>query len=114
MIDRLGGGYRRFLLRHHLELCLLHSIICTNNAVLTLPVVQSSLRVDFPPSSIISKSIQHMDTQNHNEQTDRDEDQQREAEPAQHHGTSTDAALDAAIPEVLRYLRCCYTRRMLP
>lgn len=55
-----------------------------------------------------------MDAQNHDEQSNGDEDQQREAEPAQHHGAGTDTALHAAVAEVLGYLRGCYTRCMLP
>lgn len=55
-----------------------------------------------------------MNAQNHNQQTDRHNDEQRKGEPTEHHRTSADAAAHAAVSEVLRDLRRCDRGCMLP
>lgn len=53
--------------------------------------------------SIIRQPVQQTDTQYHDEQPDRHDDEQSEAEPAQDHGRRTDPRLDTSVAEVLRY-----------
>lgn len=65
-------------------------------------------------SSLVCQLVQQMDAQNHDEQADGHDDQQGEAEPTQHHGACADAALDAAVAEVLCDLCCGYGGGVLP
>ena len=52
-------------------------------------------------SLIIHQIVQQLDTEYHDQQADGDDDEQREAEPAEHHGGGADAALDRAVAQVL-------------
>ena len=72
------------------------------------------LLISCYPSSIIRQSIQQMNAHNHDQQSNRHNNQECKPKPAQHHRTSTDAALHAPVAEVLRYLRRCDGRRVLP
>lgn len=51
---------------------------------------------------VIRQAIEHNNAQNHNQQANRDDNQQHEAKPAEHHSAGPDAALDGAVAEVLR------------
>lgn len=53
------------------------------------------------PHLLIGQLAQHPYAQNHDEQADGDDDEQREGEPAEHHGARADAGLDAAVAKVL-------------
>jgi hypothetical protein len=55
-----------------------------------------------------------VDTQNHDQQTNRHDDEQRERKPTQHHGAGADAAAHAAVSEILGDLRCCDRGGVLP
>lgn len=63
-------------------------------------VVQSLASIQ-PLSIVIRQLIQQTNTQNHDQQSDRDDNKQGEAEPAQDHGGGADAGDDAAVAEVL-------------
>ena len=65
-------------------------------------------------SSIIRQLIQQPNTQNHNQQPNRHNNQECKPKPPQHHRTSPNTAPHAPIPEILRYLRCGDGSRMLP
>jgi hypothetical protein len=65
-------------------------------------------------SSAARQLVQHAHTQQHNQQPNRHDNQQHEPEPAQHHGRGTNAALDAAVPKVLRYRGGGDGSRVLP
>lgn len=52
---------------------------------------------------LIGQLCEHPDTQYHDEQTNGDDDEQGETEPAHDDGACADARLDAAVAEVLRY-----------
>ena len=50
---------------------------------------------------LICQLAQHPYAQYHDQQADGDDDEQREGEPAEHHGAGADAGLDAAVAKVL-------------
>lgn len=68
------------------------------------------------PSSLllIRQPVQQVDTQNHYQQSNRDDDEQRESKPTQHHRTGTDATSHTAVSEILRDLSGCHRRCVLP
>ena len=53
--------------------------------------------------SVIRQPLQQTDTQDHDQQPDRHDDEQREPEPPQDHGRGAHARLDAAVAEILCY-----------
>lgn len=53
--------------------------------------------------SIVRQPVQQTDTQYHDEQANRHDDEQGEPEPAQYHGRRPDPGLDAPVAEILRY-----------
>lgn len=55
-----------------------------------------------------------MNTQNHNQQPNRHNNQQREPKPTQNHRAGTDTALDAPVAEILSDLRRGYGGGVLP
>lgn len=60
-----------------------------------------SLNPLYREPGLIGQLAQHPYAQNHDEQADGDDDEQREGEPAEHHGARADAGLDAAVAKVL-------------
>lgn len=50
---------------------------------------------------LVGHLTQHPYTEYHDEQADGDDDEQREGEPAQHHGAAPDPGADAAVAKVL-------------
>lgn len=65
-----------------------------------------------PP--LISKLAQHPYAQDHDQQADSHNNEQREREPAQHHGARADSGLDAAVCKVLCDGRGGHGRGVLP
>ena len=57
--------------------------------------------------SLVGQSVQHMDTEDHNQQTNGNDDEQGKSEPAENHSGRSDTAFDATIAQVLSYLRSC-------
>ena len=64
--------------------------------------------------SVIRQAIQQTNTQNHNEQANRHDNQQCEAEPTQDHGRGADPTLHAPIAQILRYRAGGHRGRVLP
>lgn len=69
--------------------------------------------VFFQPP-LIRQILQHLDTQYHNQQPNRHDDQQRKSKPAEHHRRGPDAAFDAPVRHVLRDDTRRHRRRVLP
>ena len=68
----------------------------------------------LPARSLASQLVQHAHTEQHDEQANGNNDEQGEAKPAEDHGGGADAALDAAVAEVLGDDGRGHRRRVLP
>lgn len=62
----------------------------------------------------IRQAIQQMDTQNHHQQSNRDNNQQTKSKPSKYHGRCANSALHASVSEILRHLRSRNRCRVLP
>ena len=67
------------------------------------PLISTRLQGSITGTRSAKRLTQHANTQNHDQQAYRNDDKQRKAKPSEHHGRSSDAALDAPVAEVLRY-----------